>query len=378
VSGANVLSSMMRTVSSFVLCAGVAVAVHADQPTPRVPVFRKSQQVWPRNVNTRIAAFADLDGDGDLDGVFASMWSPSLVLVNDGHGRFVASAQPLPDEMHDIALGDVDGDGDVDLLFAPIRPGGGPPLYLNDGRGRFTPSPLTVGREELATLVDIDADGDLDALLINNGLYVNDGKGGFSRSAPLGFHPLKFGDLNGDGASDAIGEDRIHLNDRRGRLGPSDALPAERGEMRAGKPVLADVNRDGYLDVVVPGTGQPSRVWFNDGKGRLRDSGQRLPSVAQGWGFAGVGDLTGDGAVDIVITNKDEPAQVWVNDGKGTFSDSGVRLGDGIGNTWTNAVLADFDRDGDVDVFITNRSSGRHGLWFNLLAETRQATRPAR
>jgi hypothetical protein len=182
---------------------------------------------------------------------------------------------------------------------------------------------------------------------------------------PLGFEPLGFCDLNGDGAVDGIDASRVYLNDGRGRFAQSTAVLPGNFDRHG----FADVDGDGDSDVLVLNTGQPSCVWLNDGTGKLRDSGQALPSFVQGWGFVGAGDLTGDGFVDIVITNKDNPAQVWVNDGKGRFADSGVRLGDGAGNTWTNCVLRDFDNDGDIDVFITNRESGQHGLWFNQLAE---------
>jgi hypothetical protein len=352
------------------LAAGSA-RIAAGRPAVPAPQFRKADQVWPRNVNTRITAFADLDGDGDLDGVFGSMWSPSLVLLNDGHGRFAASPQPLPDEMHGITIGDVDGDGDNDLFFAPIRQGGGAPLFLNDGRGRFVQAPLVFSdREESVALIDLDNDNDLDAYLFSGKMYANDGRGRFDRREPLGFSPVGFCDLNGDRVVDAVSETYVYLNNGRGRFIQSSAI-ATGGPDRPGSVAFADVDGDRDSDMIVLHSGQPSRILVNDGTGGFRDSGQKLPAVVRTWGFVGFGDLTGDGAVDVIITDRQNPAQVWVNDGKGTFTDSGVRLGDGEDNTWTNCVLMDFDRDGDVDVFITNRSSGKHGLWFNQLVERR-------
>lgn len=342
------------------------------------PELRRAEQVWPRNVNTRIAAFADLDGDGDLDGVFGSIWSPSLVLLNEGRGRFAASPQPLPSDMHDIAIGDVDGDGDNDLFFAQNRQGGGAPLFLNDGHGRFVPAPLVfTNREEDVALIDLDHDGDLDAYFpVSDRLYANDGRGRFEKREGLGLGPVRFCDLNGDRVVDAVSRTHVHLNDGRGRFTRSSAIP-NGGPETVPRVAFADVDCDGDSDVIVLHVGRPSTVLLNDGAGVLKDSGQKLPGprVFADWGFVAAADITGDGAPDLVITHRRDPAQVWVNDGKGTFIDSGVRLGDGEDNDWSNCVLMDFDRDGDVDVFVTSRSLGNHGLWFNQLAENRKAAK---
>lgn len=67
----------------------------------------------------------------------------------------------------------------------------------------------------------------------------------------------------------------------------------------------------------------------------------------------------------------DSPSLVLFNDGKGRFVDSGIRLATEKGNTWANCVLKDLDNDGDIDVFIANRVSGNHGLWFNQVMENK-------
>ena len=97
-------------------------------------------------------------------------------------------------------------------------------------------------------------------------------------------------------------------------------------------------------------------VWFNDGQGNFRDSGETIggPSSSS----VALGDLDGDGDLDAFEGNS-APHQsthvpaggVWLNDGHGAFADSGQRLG----NFRTTAVeLGDLDNDGDLDALVAN------------------------
>ena len=113
-------------------------------------------------------AMGDVDGDGDLDLVFAS--SPrDLLYLNDGKGAFMdvtAASMPLGSDARFLFLQDLDGDGDLDLLaLSDGGPGRSLYLYLNDGSGAFTdgtasrlPSPSLFG----LAVGDVDGDGDLD------------------------------------------------------------------------------------------------------------------------------------------------------------------------------------------------------------------------
>lgn len=65
-------------------------------------------------------ATADLDGDGDVDLVGAQV-SPDrrlLVLENDGSGAFIPREGPPQEQATDFTVGDMDGDGDLDLYFS--------------------------------------------------------------------------------------------------------------------------------------------------------------------------------------------------------------------------------------------------------------------
>ncbi len=79
----------------------------------------------------------DLDGDGDLDAVFANVPGRSKVWMNDGNGGFTSVYQNIGSESRGIELDDLDGDGDGDLdagIYYPLSHRQSR-LYLNDGHG---------------------------------------------------------------------------------------------------------------------------------------------------------------------------------------------------------------------------------------------------
>jgi hypothetical protein len=101
---------------------------------------------------TRNASLADMDGDGDLDLVFANVVfaggdPQARLLRNVGGGRFEdVTDRALPPGVSgfiDLEFADVDSDGDPDLVGVafPASPVG---LWLNDGRGTFVRAPAGV------------------------------------------------------------------------------------------------------------------------------------------------------------------------------------------------------------------------------------------
>ena len=160
----------------------------------------------------------DLDGDGDLDAVVATgSYIPQVVRFNDGAGNFATFGGFDSSLAEQVALGDLDGDGDLDVVLA--RPGQPQTMWLNDGRGHFSPHPTTpsfgAGDSEAVTLGDLDGDGDLDALVANdssqpNTVWLNDGAGNLTAhpdSPDFGAgdsQDAALGDLDGDGDLDAL------------------------------------------------------------------------------------------------------------------------------------------------------------------------------
>ena len=190
----------------------------------------------------RDGALADLDGDGDLD-LFVAVSAPPVgrnrnpadrVLLNEGAGTFVDSGQRLGNgDSTAVALGDIDGDGDADAL---VGAGDQALLWINQGgdqggaAGSFASSPQRIPGNKIRALLLADMDGDaaLDAIVgsaQDAAIWINDGSGAFSASAPAFAysvrHALAVGDLNGDGALDlfaAAYDDDARVRINRGAL----------------------------------------------------------------------------------------------------------------------------------------------------------------
>jgi hypothetical protein len=180
--------------------------------------FTDSGQALGRAITADVA-LADLDGDGDLD-AFAGGWDePGKMWLNDGSGVLSDSGYdhtPAAVHIHGLALGDLDGDGDLDAFLA-IASGHANQVWLNNGAGVYADSgqQLRSALGHDVALGDLDGDGDLDAFMANgttagvgNTVWLNDGFGVFSDSGlrlGSGFGiSVALGDLDADGDLDAV------------------------------------------------------------------------------------------------------------------------------------------------------------------------------
>src|SRR5690606_36819654 len=81
------------------------------------------------NDATQGVKLADLNGDGHLDMVVGNEVPPNRLLINNGKGVFTEHAEllqlPEPLETRDVLAFDVEGDGDLDIVFANLTSNGG-------------------------------------------------------------------------------------------------------------------------------------------------------------------------------------------------------------------------------------------------------------
>lgn len=128
---------------------------------------------------------------------------------------------------------------------------------------------------------------------------------------------------------------------------------------------VGDYDRDGDLDVyLVSNEGSPARLFRNElsesGTARFTDVTDRAGVADHGLGrVAHFADLDGDGWLDLLVVNdympgELPPSRLFANRGDGTFGD--VTEGSGFdpsGYLVGGAALADFDRDGDLDIYLS-------------------------
>jgi len=282
------------------------------------------------------AAWGDYDNDGDLDLYVVNITGPltwtaeqiqasvgNALFRNDGHGRFSEIAKQAGVDHRGcdqgVAWGDYDGDDDLDLYVTAY---GSNVLYRNNGDGSFDDVTHQAGVDDdrYSTGVawgDYDRDGDLDLYVANYVAY-------------------RAGD----------DEDRAKMTNQYKT------------------PVPFTLNPSSYPPL-------PNRLFRNNGNGRFTDV------TAE----AGVANETGrsltvtfcdfnmDGWPDLYVANDVSANGMYQNLGNGRFADISASSWAADYRGAMGLAVGDFDRDEDMDIFLTHWIAQENGLYSNMRTE---------
>jgi len=396
--------------------------IFSDQTGPAGFTLPHGYQNLPERVagERQIIAGGVAAGDYDRDGwvdlyLVRGDIGANLLYRNKGDGTFeevgtTAGVALSGARGSGPLFADFSGDGWLDLFIGGVN-GTGPTLFRNRGDGTFENITATSGLAALsntfgAAFGDIDLDGDLDLYvshwLPDQGggyLFRNNGNGTFSDiSFAAGvltpgindFTP-NFADINNDGWPDLLvaadfGTSQVFMNNRDGtftNVTDRNVITDENGMGAA----IGDYDHDGDLDWFVssikdpngnPDSGNPegnwgvtgNRLYRNRGDGTFEDATDAAGVRDGFWGWGSCfGDFNNDGRLDLYHVNgfklpdpgdpratefHNDPARFFVSNQNGTFTDQAAPLGVADTGQGRGLVCFDYDRDGDLDLFIAN------------------------
>jgi hypothetical protein len=312
------------------------------------------------------AVVSDFNGDGNKDVAVTLNTGPFrklAVKLGDGTGRLGAPVFYNSSGANGLATGDVNGDGRPDLVTVA---GSWVFAYLGNGDGTFQAplkSPSGGTSEGDISLGDVNGDHVPDVATANtadqDSVSVLLGKGDGTFQAPT-VYPLgqegpmvtRIGDLDGDGRGDVTVDtyysSKLHVFYGNGNQQTYN-LEVPHGH------VLADVNRDGHLDVVGGQYSSHIGVLLNRGDGTLQKA-VYYPGPTYSL-FPETGDLNRDGKVDLAMANGGFGTVGWVlGNGDSSFQAPGTAF---IGETgWWHPRIAvgDLTHDGYDDLVVPGQT----------------------
>ncbi|MEW5987775.1 MAG: FG-GAP-like repeat-containing protein, partial [Chloroflexota bacterium] len=332
-------------------------------------------------------AIADLDRDTDLDILTTGEKVDAVVWWENSDSNGTSWRQNLISSVVDgassAAISDVDSDGDPDILATANLAntlsiwknsfGDGTFWFIEDVASAFT------GARSLLT-ADVDGDGDQDLLAVANGL--NTITWWEQERAPWKAHLVQANfpgatavtaaDVNSDKNVDivAVGEAANGVAWWQNLLGDGVLWQTNRveGAFKGARAVVtADMDADGFLDIVAAADREDTISWWanKDGDG-LTWSENVVDASVDGAVAVDAADLDADGDLDVLGAARWADTIAWWQNA------------DGLGTSWTKVTIdaafdgavsgraADVDADGDLDVVGAANSGDEVAWWQNV------------
>lgn len=283
---------------------------------------------------------ADLDGDGDLDAMGATVFMDIISWYEniDGLGNFGPRniISNIADGANDVIAADIDNDGDMDVISASDN--SGLAWYENlDGQGGFSTTKIidnTITNSRSVVASDMDGDGDIDILANANEpeeifwIENMDGLGSF-------------------GSKHIISNINFYPN----------------------VVYSADIDNDGDMDVFSASPADNELAWFEnlDGLGNFGSKNIITNILNNAWTVF-VEDLDNDGDMDVLSTYTDPFGGeiVWFEnlDGQGSFGSKNI-ISTEV-QFPRDVYAADIDHDGDMDVLSASQNDDKIAWYENM------------
>lgn len=332
-------------------------------------------------------AIGDINNDGLSDIYFSGNQVKNKLYLNKGNLTFEditekAGVSGNSNWNTGAVMGDVNGDGFLDIYVCAVVGirglNGHNELFINNGDNTFTESASKYGLDHetfssTAAFLDYDLDGDLDIFLLNHAIHTQES---------FGHANLRHKRSNETG-------DKLMRNDGGSFTDISEEAGIYGGINGYGLGVaIADFNQDGFPDIYVGNDFHEDDYYYvNNGNGTFAESLKKYFGHTSRFSMGNdVADLNHDGMPDIISldmlpedekvlkrSDGDEEINIMklrtsrygyhyqfsrntlqINQGNNKFAETALMSGIAATDWSWSSLFADFDQDGEQDLFVSN------------------------